>query len=169
MIYTSNYNYCNTKQYIPCSISGNKGKDANFNGKYYPLLAPKLKFWKIFHNNIGKINDMENYKFYIREYYNQVLSNLDPLETYNELDNNILMCYENNNEFCHRHIVAAWFELFLNIHIPEIIINNEIIEVSRPSYIKEYLELYIKQALNTDSIKEYYLNNTNNKVKKLVN
>ena len=32
---------------------------------------------------------------------------------YDQLDNSILLCYEDNNQFCHRHLVAAWFELFL--------------------------------------------------------
>jgi len=36
----------------------------------------------------------------------------------------ILLCYEKPNEFCHRHIVAAWFEILLGIHVPEIMLNN---------------------------------------------
>ena len=55
MIYTGSYeNY----KYVPerfVSISGDKGKSANFNGKTYSKLAPKLSFWKIWHENIGII------------------------------------------------------------------------------------------------------------------
>ena len=33
-------------------------------------------------------------------------------------------CYEDNMEFCHRHIVAAWLELSLGIEINEIVVKN---------------------------------------------
>lgn len=146
MIYTSSHNYC-PKNKNTVAISGNRGQDANYVGKCYPKLAPKLSFWKTWHDNIGKIDEMENNTFYIREYYNQVLSKLSPQEVYEELNDSILLCYEDNNQFCHRHIVAKWLELTLGISIPEIkLINDEIKEVSRPEYIGSILEnlLHIK-------------------------
>ena len=100
MICTSSHNDWQSDKYRTNSISGNRGKDANYQGKCYPELAPKLSFWKIWHDNIGKI------------------------------DEKVLLCYENNNEFCHRHIVAKWLEITLGIYVPEIkLINNEIKEV----------------------------------------
>lgn len=166
MIFTSGHNYCYTNSYTLCAISGNRGKDANYEGKYYSPLAPKLGFWKIWHSNIGKIDDIENNKYYIEEYYRQVLSKLDPLKLYNELNNNILLCYERHDEFCHRHIVAAWLELFLDIHVPEIIVDyGSIVEVKKPSYIKEYLEEFIIKELNINSIRSYYLTILSNKLK----
>jgi uncharacterized protein (DUF488 family) len=123
------------------SISGNRGQDANYIGKCYLKLAPKLSFWRTWYDNIGKINEIENNTFYIKEYYNQVLSKLSPQEVYEELDNSVLLCYEDNNEFCHRHIIAKWLELSLGIYVPEIkLINNEVKEVSRPKYIGNILE-----------------------------
>ena len=144
MICTSSHNDWQSDKYRTYSISGNRGKDANYQGKCYPELAPKLSFWKIWHDNIGKIDEIENNTFYIKEYYNQVLSKLSPQEIYEQLDEKVLLCYENNNEFCHRHIVAKWLEITLGIYVPEIkLINNEIKEVSRPKYIGNILECLI--------------------------
>lgn len=140
MIYTSSHSYCDTNKYNTYAISGNRGKDANYEGKYYSKLAPKLVFWKVWHNNIGKVSKVDNNKYYINEYYNQVLKNLDVEEVYKELNNSILLCYENNKDFCHRHIVAAWFEIMLGIKVDEVKIeNNQIKIIDKPQYIKEYL------------------------------
>ncbi len=144
MIYTSSHNNCPPNMNT-VSISGNRGQDANYIGKCYPKLAPKLSFWRIWHDNIGKVDEIENNTFYIKEYYNLVLSKLSPQEVYEELDNSVLLCYEDNNEFCHRHIVAKWLELSLGIYVPEIkLINDEIKEVSRPKYIGDTLESLMK-------------------------
>ena len=140
--------------YRTYAISGNRGKDANYKGECYPELAPKLSFWKIWHNRIGIIPEEENNRFYVQEYYNQVLSKLDPEQVYGELDNSILLCYEDNIEFCHRHIVAAWFELLLDISVPEIKINGYKIEnVVRPNYIKQYLDEVMRNNRNMRGFK----------------
>lgn len=141
MISTSSHKQWNSDKYKTYAISGNRGKDADYQGDCYPILAPKLSFWKIWHDNIGKVSEEENNKYYVQEYWNQVLSKLDPEKVYRELDNSILLCYENNDEFCHRHIVAAWFEILLGIKIPEIKSNEyKLQEIERPEYIKQYLD-----------------------------
>lgn len=79
----------------------------------------------------------EKGKFDIKGYYEQ-LHKLDLEQYYREIGNSILLCYEDNTEFCHRHIVAAWFELLLDIKVPEIKANGSRVEiVDRPAYIKE--------------------------------
>ena len=170
MISTSSHNNCNTKKYKTESISRNKGKDANYKGECCTNLAPGRDFWYIWHNNIGVIPEKENNKYYIEKYYDTVLSKLDPLETYNELDASILLCYENSDEFCHRHIVAAWFELFLDVKVPEVKVENEKIEYKeKPSYIKEMLEEIIREKLNIQndqSLREYYYLEKNDACKK---
>lgn len=149
MIYTSSHNYYKSNVYETYAISGNRGKDANYKGKCYPKLAPKLGFWKVWHENIGKISEEENNYYYIKEYWNQVLSKIDPEEVYKELDNSVLLCYEPNDLFCHRHIVSAWFELFLGIEVQEIKGNGLDIEYDVPKlpYIKEYLKAVIKNSI----------------------
>lgn len=161
MIYTSSYKDWKSNIYKTYSISGDSGRDANYTGECYPKLAPKYSFWKKWHDNIGIISDEENNKYYVQEYWNQVLSHLDSAEVFRELDNSTLLCYESNNEFCHRHIVAAWFELFLGEEVREVRLSNfQIEQRERPSYIKEYLEEVIKTSKNMkgfNSIRALYL------------
>ena len=161
MISTSSYKNWQSDKYTTYSISGDCGKDAGYKGKYFRELAPKLSFWKVWHKNIGILPEEENNRYYVEEYYKQVLSKLDPEKIYNKLDNSILLCYEENTEFCHRHIVAAWLELLLNINVLEkkaIDYNVEV--VKKPDYIKEYLEDVMKKNLNMrgfNSLRALYL------------
>ena len=141
MISTSSHNACKNSRIKTVAISGNRGKDANYVGECFPLLAPKLGFWKIWHENIGLISEDENNRYYVEEYYKQVLSKLNPQEVYEKLDNSVLLCYEDNDKFCHRHIVAEWFQITLGVVVPEVKINgNDIEVVDRPEYIGEYLK-----------------------------
>ena len=160
MISTSSHNNCKTDKQRLVSISRNKGKDANYVGECFLDLAPGKDFWYIWHDNIGKIDELENNKYYIEKYYETVLSKLDPKETYEALDGAVLLCYENYDEFCHRHIVAAWFELFLDVTIPEVkIIDDKIDFKTKPDYIKDMLDEVIKDRIDMkgfNSLKELY-------------
>lgn len=161
MIRTGNYKDFKDTKYLTVSISGDRGKGANYDGNFYSPLAPKLSFWNVWHNNIGKISEEENNRYYIEEYYKQVLTNLDPEEVYNKLRYNILLCYEDSNQFCHRHIAAAWFELMLGVKVFEVVLEKGLIcDGERPSYIKEYLEDIIKSNKNMrgfNSLRALYL------------
>lgn len=149
MIYTCSHKEYISNEFTTYAISGNKGKNAGYAKAYIKELAPKLSFWKIWEENIGKIDELENNKYYIEQYYKQVLSKLDPEEMYKKLDSSILLCYEDNTKFCHRHIVSAWLELMLDVKVPEVtVFSYNITEVEKPTYIKEYLEEIIKA--NTD-------------------
>ena len=72
MIYTSNYEECYVGNLI--SISGDKGRSVGFVGKAITALAPKIGFWTEWPDNIGKIPEEENTRFYIKHYYDEVLS-----------------------------------------------------------------------------------------------
>ena len=121
-IMTSNYKNCVTENGI--SISGDRGRSAGFTGLALPELAPKKEFWQVWHNSLGKIPKEASDKYYVKEYYRQVLSKLDPKEVLKKIpDGSILLCYEKSDEFCHRHLVAFWFELFLGISSSEVIEN----------------------------------------------
>ncbi|MNO95502.1 hypothetical protein D3C76_871460 [compost metagenome] len=143
MIYTSNYDNC--KFGIMVSISGDGGEKIGYIGTTYKKLAPKFIFWKKWFDNIGRTPEMENDKFYIIEYYNKVLKNLNPSIVYKELfsmgDTVMLLCYEEPGYFCHRLIVAYWFEITLGFSIPEVSIkeNGDIIYHERQEWIKEIL------------------------------
>lgn len=173
MISTSSHNNWKSDKYITYSISGNHGKDANYQGRCYPKLAPKLSFWKTWHENIGKISDEENNRYYVQEYWNQVLSKLDPEQVYKELEYSVLLCYEENTEFCHRHIVAAWFEILLDVNVPEQKAKDYMVEeIKRPEYIKQYLEdamRYNRNMRGFNSLRALYLFEKGEKLEILAN
>lgn len=149
MIKTSSYENFKSSLYKTVSISGDGGKSAGYDGAYYSKLAPKLSFWKKWHDNIGIVPEEENNRYYIEEYYKQVLSKLNPETVYKDLDYSVLLCYEDPDEFCHRHIVASWFELFLDEEVCESALDGfKIIDVDRPKYIKQILEEVIKKEKN---------------------
>lgn len=100
-----------------CIARGNpKGVDVKF---FAPMLAPTWDLLNDFRND--KIDEAE----YIRRYKAQ-LSKLNALEIYKYLytltDNKepILMCHCGQQHFCHRHIVAEWFEEELSTKVFEI-------------------------------------------------
>lgn len=173
MVSTSSHQNFQSDKYITYAISGNRGKDANYQGKCYPKLAPKFSFWKIWHNNIGLVSEEDNNRFYVQEYWNQVLSKLDPEQVYRDLDYSTLLCYEPNTEFCHRHIVAAWFEILLGVNVPEIKVRDyDIEEIQRPTYIKQYLEDAMRNNRNMrgfNSLRALYLFEKGEKLETLAN
>ena len=113
MIYTSYF--ANVKslpsEVIPIAICGVVPEW--WCGLQYRKLAPKRDFfneWKSSGDN----------DYYVKCYYEQVLSHLDPAQVYKELyklveytgsytENIALLCYEKPEDFCHRHLVAEWF------------------------------------------------------------
>ena len=150
MISTSSYSNIDLNRYPCCSISGDRGKDARFEGRCYPDLAPKKEFWRIWKDNRGKISEEENTRYYIAEYYKQVLSKLDPVVVYGELDGFTLLCYEDSSEFCHRHIVAAWFNLFLG---------NTIKPVTDINIVGDKVEEFDAASRYIDILKDVIRNN----------
>ena len=145
MIYTGNYDNCKSGNLI--SISGDRGKKKGFTGKAISKLAPLKDFWLVWESNIGKIDEQENTRYYINEYYKQVLVNLDIEELLRNESNPILLCYEDSNEFCHRHVLAEYIELKYGIEVYEIEIDEkgDITIKDRPKYIREILLDVIKE------------------------
>ena len=171
-VMTSNYKNCTSENGI--SISGDRGKSVNFDGKYMSKLAPKKSFWEKWKNNIQNLSEEERTRFYIREYYKEVLSKIDPFELLDEIDDDaVLLCYEDNLEFCHRHLVAFYLELFLDIKTYEVKINSKRQTyhiMKRPEYLKEELENIIKEEYNMygySSIKAAYIYNKALKLKEM--
>ena len=165
MIYTSSYRNINIKDFKDktLSISGDRGVTVNYEGNCYMALAPKRSFWNVWHDNRSIVPKEENDKYYIREFYDKVLSKLNPQEEYDKLDEHILLCYENENEFCHRQIVAAWFELMLGVVVPEVKQNGySLVTVTNRENIKNYLEEVIKSKTDMrglNSLNALYLYN----------
>jgi hypothetical protein len=100
----------------PLSISG-KAPDW-YVGPQCRKLAPKWEFFSAY--RAGEIDEDE----YTKEFYEQVLKPLSARDMYEFLtktygDDVILLCYEKPGEFCHRRIVAGWFEEALGVDVPE--------------------------------------------------
>lgn len=82
-----------------------------YTGLEYKKLAPTYEILKRYMKE-------KNEEWYTREYHKQILEKLDPYQVFREIsdmmpdDNHIpcLICYEKPGDFCHRHLVAKWFQ-----------------------------------------------------------
>ena len=108
MIYTSYFAQLRNlpENIIPIAICG-KSPDW-YKGLEYKKLAPKWSFfskWKKNHDN----------DYYIKHFNDEVLNKQDILIVYEELmhlsnyQDIALICYEKPEDFCHRHLIADWF------------------------------------------------------------
>lgn len=152
MICTGNYNNFMTHP-NGVSISGDRGRSVGYTGASYIKLAPKKIWWDEWEEMKDKVSFYESIIFYIEMYYETVLSKLEPKQVFDELDGKVLLCFEDSKEFCHRHIVAAWLELCLGIEVPEVqVIDNTVVKVSKPAYVKELLSVVIKNHNSNNKI-----------------
>ncbi len=151
-IYTGSYENCKNGKTF--SISGDAGKSCGYEGNVIRELAPKKVWWQKWHDNVGKVSEDENLRFYVESYYETVLKSLSPSDILNKLsDGSILLCYEKPQEFCHRQIVAIWLELFFNIEVREVcVLEDGTLKVfPRNRYrtvIREMLEPLIKDNMD---------------------
>lgn len=97
-----------------CAISGKPPEGWNY--YWYKKLAPSWSIWKQY--DTGK-----NIQLYTDRFYSEILGKLDPKQVYDDLQkfgsNLILLCYEKPSDFCHRHLVADWLNINLNLNITE--------------------------------------------------
>ena len=142
-IFTGNYEECKVGNLI--SISGDRGRSVGFKGKAIPQLAPKRAFWNVWHDNIGKIPEEQNTKYYIEQYYKQVLSKVNIEELLRDEKDPIILCFEKGQNFCHRHVLAEYIELMYGIKVRDIRIDDKmnIEENPRPEYIRNILNINI--------------------------
>ena len=101
MIYTS---YFGNYRHLPLEKCISIARKTVGNIATYPKLFPPE--YLLFDYKRGKITVGQ----YVNLYKVYVLGELDPYQTYKELDGSILLCYETPEKFCHRHIVKAWFK-----------------------------------------------------------
>ena len=145
-LFTGSYYNCKGGNLV--SISGDRGKSADFVGASYTILAPKKDFFRVWKDNKTKLSEDENNLYYMREFYTKVLSKLDPKQVFDDLskfgDTVVILCYEDSFDFCHRHLVAVWLEKELNIEIPEIAIDEDdnVTTLSRnPKYTQQFCDI----------------------------
>lgn len=127
--------YENVKSGNLVSITGDGGNAWGFYGNTYKKLAPRLYVWQYYDNNPDSLSENELIDWYIKEFYESTLKNLDLydlLSTLNQKfgDEIILLCHEfpsielSKIYFCHRRLLADWIELITGIIIPEISIDG---------------------------------------------
>ena len=131
--------YENAKGGNLVSITGDGGNAWGFFGNSYKKMAPRLYLWQYYDSNPDNLSEEELINWYINEFYNLRLKELDVNVFLNTLkekfgEDIILLCHEypntilNKKYFCHRRLIADWIELQTGIIIPEITIdeNNNI-------------------------------------------
>lgn len=79
----------------------------------FPALEPDRQTF------FSKKADQIDEKQYEEQYRERVLSKLDPQKIYDTLKGQVLLCWEEPGEFCHRRIVSLWIEENLGIEVPE--------------------------------------------------
>ena len=151
--------YENAKNGNLVSITGDGGKAWGFYGQVYKKMAPKLYLWQYYHNNPDELSEDELIDWYIKEFYNLRLKNLNPhhfLETLNQKFGNeiIILCHElpgteiNKMHFCHRRLWTDWLELETGIVIPEISIDKNGVVKQEDIYdLKPKIKLLTKNQL----------------------
>ncbi len=109
MIYTGFFDKINAyeeKGLTPVSIAGRAPE--NYHGFEYRKLAPKYDWWKKWHD------EGLSERWYCDMYQRTVLDKLSAQNVYDDLnrfgENIVLLCYEESGKFCHRNLVANWFE-----------------------------------------------------------
>lgn len=96
----------------PSAVSIARRHPRGWQGCEYKKLAPS---WKLI--NLAKVGKIDEYVCQ----YNALLDSLNAKEVFEELgSDSILLCWEKPGDFCHRRLVAEWFEQELGIEVPEI-------------------------------------------------
>lgn len=100
---------------VPLSISQFPPKW--YTGARLQMLAPPRDL--LLETKKGMVTNEEYTKI-----FNEHLSQFDPREMYEAIvdeygDNVTLLCFEKPGDFCHRRLVAKWFEDALEVEVPE--------------------------------------------------
>jgi uncharacterized protein (DUF488 family) len=85
-----------------------------YTGRQYKKLAPSYRIFKRYKEDGDQVS-------YTEHFYKEVLNKLDPEKVLRELGSHaVILCYETPEKFCHRQLVAQWFQDKLNIIVSEI-------------------------------------------------
>lgn len=97
--------YYHRTQYLPehlTTVGISRTTPDFYEGARIFELAPTRELFGIGKNNLDKT-------LYIEGYKRDVLGNLDPHKIARAVGHNgVLVCYEAEDKFCHRHLVSEW-------------------------------------------------------------
>jgi uncharacterized protein YeaO (DUF488 family) len=110
-----------TTRYSPVSIAG-KAPDW-YSGYEYKVLAPNYDFLTKYKQ--GEIDADEYTRCFRKEILKpkvaqEIFDRLNDRFSHNGAKEVVLLCYEKPTDFCHRRLVAKWFESKLGIEVPEL-------------------------------------------------
>lgn len=120
-------------------------------------MSPKLYLWQYYDQNPDNLSEDELIDWYIKEFYDLRLKDLNPYELMDTLKQKfgeeiILLCHElpgleiNKEHFCHRRLLADWIELETGIVIPELSINESGVITFEETYdLKPRMKKLIKK------------------------
>lgn len=95
------------------AVSIARSAPADFRGPSFRPLAPSYELLQ--HYRLGHISIAEYTDRYVEQ-----LSHLDARRVFDLLgEDAILLCWEGASRFCHRRLVAEWFERELGVSVPE--------------------------------------------------
>ena len=149
--------YENAKSGNLVSITGDGGNAWGFYGNAYKKMSPRLYLWQYYDQNPDNLTEDELIDWYIKEFYDLRLKDLNPIELMDTLKQKfgeeiILLCHElpglniNKEHFCHRRLLANWLELETGIIIPEISIDKTGTIVTEETYdLKPKIKKLIKK------------------------
>lgn len=72
------------------------------------LQPPSDVFYAYKHGEIDE-------KLFVELYYQRVLQRLDPKSVYEQLKGKVICCWEDQDRFCHRHIVMSWLDILIGL------------------------------------------------------
>lgn len=139
------------------SITGDGGNAWGFYGNSYKKMAPRLYLWQYYDQNPDDLSEDELIEWYIKEFYDLRLKELNPYELMDTLKQKfgeeiILLCHEpsgieiDKEHFCHRRLLADWLELETGIIIPELSISESGIITKKETYdLKPKIKKLIKK------------------------
>ena len=149
--------YANAKGGNLVSITGDGGNAWGFYGNVYKKMSPRLYLWQYYDQNPDNLSEDELINWYIKEFYDLRLKDLNPYELMDTLKQKfgeeiILLCHElpglgiNKEHFCHRRLLADWIELETGIVIPEVSIDKSGIVTQEEIYnLKPKIKTLIKK------------------------
>ena len=139
---------------IPCC---KKDLDNSWSIKELYYNIPK----NIYGRSLDTISDEELIMF-ITDYYNDVLSALDPMDMFSIIKDHRLISDERTDSLALRHIVSSWLQLYTGekIYESELLEDGTLKRLERPERIKNNVEAIIRKIHNIsdeESVREKYL------------
>lgn len=103
-IYTCSFSSVNKHVGVHKQVSIAISQPKDFKGVRYTKLMPPWILLESYKNGNTTVEEYEEI------YKEQILSQLNPIEVYEDLKGKVLCCWEGKTSFCHRKLVLDWLE-----------------------------------------------------------